>query len=222
MRVTQATAEAIKYACLKFHYAKAIPVNTIGYNVYNDKDEWCGCILYGTGANYHIGDEYGLVQGQALELVRVALNGKQEHTSQAVAMSLKQLHKDCPLCKLVVSYADSDQNHLGTIYQATNWVYVGSVQEGQPSGAWYINGKKTHNKTISGWIKTRGGLKGLTQGEYIKKYFDPNAIQHIAKGKRKYLMPLDKKTKKKIMALSKPYPKNEDWVKIDRGIFRDN
>ena len=39
---------------------------------------------------------------------------------------LKQLKKDAPMVRLVVSYADCDQEHLGTIYQATNWIYEGT------------------------------------------------------------------------------------------------
>lgn len=147
MRLTYATPKAIDYACKHFHYAKAVPVNPIGYNVYNDADEWCGVILYALGANKSIGTAYGLKQGQAMELVRVALNGKQSCTSQAIAMSLKQLHKDCPLCRLVVSYADCDQDHLGTIYQATNWIYEGVMNEGDIA-AFIVNGRKTHKKSI--------------------------------------------------------------------------
>lgn len=63
MRLTRATKEAVKYACLHFHYAKAVPVNTIGYNVYNDSDEWCGVVLFGSGACNHIGNEYNIPQG---------------------------------------------------------------------------------------------------------------------------------------------------------------
>lgn len=156
MRITRATNESIKYACLKFHYAKAIPVNTIGYNIYNDSDEWCGVVLYGCGANNNIGNEYKLKQGEIVELVRVALNGKQECTSKAVAMTLKQLHKDCPLIRLVVSYADCDQNHLGTIYQATNWIFAGT-KEVDANGGYIVKGKKVHRRTVNGWIKHRGG-----------------------------------------------------------------
>lgn len=125
MRISRATNQSIKYACTNFHYAKSVPANPIGYNIYNASNEWCGVILYAVGANYQIGSEYDLPIGRVLELVRVALNGKQECTSQALALSLKQLKKDRPLVELIVSYADCDQNHLGTIYQATNWIYVG-------------------------------------------------------------------------------------------------
>lgn len=222
MRITKATNAAIKYACMTFHYAKAVPVNTLGYNIYNQHDEWCGVVLYGTGANNKIGAPYGLQQGEVLELVRVALNGKQEATSQAVAMTLKQLRKDVPLCKLVVSYADCDQSHLGTIYQATNWIYVGTSMINSKDSSWIIKGKRTHGRVISDMIKTKGGLKGLTREQWIKKYVDKNAVEFVTKGKRKYLMPFDKKIRKMIEPLRKPYPKSDkNWKKIDRNIFKD-
>lgn len=161
MRLTTANRKAIEYACKKFHYAKAVPVNTLGYNIYNQKDEWCGVVLYGTGANNNIANSFGLLQGQVLELVRVALNGKQECTSQAVALSLKQLRKDCPLCRLVVSYADCDQNHLGTIYQATNWIFVGTSMQNSADSSWVVNGKRYHGRIISDWVKARGDYADL-------------------------------------------------------------
>ena len=54
MRLEIASNKAIKYACMNFHYAKAVPVNTFGYSVFNDNNEWCGVILYGTGARPNI------------------------------------------------------------------------------------------------------------------------------------------------------------------------
>ena len=115
MKLEKASGKAIKYVCENFHYSHTTPVIRLGYSVFNDNNEWCGVILYSSGANPRIGSEYGLVQGQVIELVRMALNGKQEYTSQALAMSLKMLKKDAPAVKLVVSFADRNQNHIGTI-----------------------------------------------------------------------------------------------------------
>lgn len=168
MRITRANNKAIEYACKNFHYAKAVPVNTVGYNVYNSKDEWCGVVLYGTGANNNIGNEFDLKQGECVELVRVALNGKQECTSQAVAMSLKAIKKDLPLCRLVISYADCDQSHLGTIYQATNWIFVGTKMENTHDSSWIVNGKRVHGRIISDWVKSRGGCKTLQDSNLYK------------------------------------------------------
>ena len=223
MRLTKANPKAIRYACLHFHYAASVPVNTIGYNVYNNADEWCGVILYGTGATPNIGKPYNLPIGGVLELVRVALNGKQELTSQAVSLSLKQLRKDVPHCRLVVSFADCDQRHLGTIYQATNWIYTGTENSGN-LGAFLVNGKKMHPKSVYAKIvKTDDGkmIHCPQTIEAVRKYLDPNAEIFVTTGKRKYLMPMDKAMKKQIISLAKPYPKeNSDWVKIDRNIFK--
>ena len=221
MRLTRATNEAIRYACLHYHYSRAIPANPLGYNVYNDKEEWCGVILYGTGANRHIGTQYNLPMGGVLELTRVALNGKQEQTSRAVAMSIKQLKKDCPHCRLIVSYADCDQQHLGTIYQATNWIYTGLFDKGDTS--FLINGKKTHRKSVHSKMVIINGKKVHCPEniDAVRRFLDPNASVLVTAGKRKYLMPLDKAMKKQILPLAKPYPKNEgEWTKIDRNSFK--
>ena len=218
MRLTYATKQAVDFACKNFHYAKCVPINTIGYNVYNDNGEWCGVVLFGTGAAPKIASPFGLCQGQVLELVRVALNGKQKCTSQVVSASLKQLKKDCPLCRLVVSYADCDQNHLGTIYQATNWVYVGETTNGQ-SHAFLINGKKIHEKSVREYVLKR--YKSGTLENIKKAYNTEDVVKFYTKGKRKYLFPLDKKMKKQIEPLRQSYPKEDEaWTKIDRNKFK--
>lgn len=200
-----ASNKAVKYACMNFHYAKSVPVNTFGYSVFNDKKEWCGVVLYGTGATPNIGSQYNLKQGQIVELVRMALNGKQNSTSKAMSISLKLLNKKLPLCKLVVSYADIDQEHIGIIYQATNWFYVGDCNQNTRTG-FIINGKKIHNKTLHGMGKTQS-LTGA-------KTIDLNATEFISKGKRKYIYPLDKSLLPLCKSLSKPYPKKQNAQEV--------
>lgn len=208
MRITRANMESIKYACTNFHYAKRTPANPIGYNVYNNSDEWCGVIVYGTGANNKIGSEYNLCQGQILELTRVALNGKQEQTSKALALTISQIRKDIPQCRMLVSYADIDQNHLGIIYQATNWIYTGDSLIDSHDSSYIVRGKRLHGRALSSIIKSKGGLKGMTRDQFVQYYLDANAERYITKGKRKYVFALDKKMRKKLLSLSKPYPKN--------------
>lgn len=134
-------------------------------------------------------------------------------------MSLKQLKKDVPQIRLVVSYADVDQHHLGTIYQATNWIY-----EGMSKGDTYfiVHGKKTHRKSIASRKVVINGKKVHCPStlDAVRKFFDAEATTFRSEGKRKYLMPMDKKMRKQIEHLRQPYPKNdENWVKIDRKQF---
>lgn len=199
MILKKASRQAIVYACKRFHYAKSVPANVFGYSVFENQ-EWCGVVLFGTGANNHIAMPYGMVQGEVIELVRVALNGKHGKTSQAVATALRLLRKDCPLVKVVVSYADLDQDHLGIIYQATNWIYEKTVYKGQTS-AFIIEGKKVHLKTLHG--------KGLPQSiEGIRAKVDPDATVHKAKGKVKYIYPMTPELRQKFQHLHQKYIKN--------------
>lgn len=200
MRLEKASFKAVKYACLKFHYAKRVPVCRISYSVFNNKGEWCGVICYGSGAGDKVAKHFELKQGQCCELVRVALNGKQEQTSKALAISLKLLKKQCPLLQLVYSYADVDQNHKGIIYQATNWIYLGQ-SEPYPGG-YVIKGKEMHLRSVS--AKLKGKVCSL---ENIKKYLDENAKRIHSQGKRKYVKIFNKKILKKYQGRQKEYLK---------------
>lgn len=199
IELRRANSDAVRYACLKFHYAKAIPSAEYAYNVYNEQKEWCGTIIYGIGATPNIAKPFGLANGEVLELLRVALNGKQPCTSECVAASLKQIHKDAPHIKIIVSFADMDQNHYGTIYQATNWIYLGDKNVGE-RGAFIINGKRTHPKSLH----SRGYKQSL---EWLREHVDPNAQEIISKGKRKYIWVFDKKERKQWQTKALPYPK---------------
>lgn len=207
MKLELASYKAIKYACLNFHYAKSLPVNTIGFSVFNTKNEWCGVVLYGTGANNNIANTYELKQGQVIELVRMALNGKQESTSKALSISLKLIKKLVPMAKLIVSYADKDQEHTGVIYQATNWFYVGTSMENKTDSSWVINGKRYHGRIISDWVKQKGGLNGLSRKNFLIKHYDKNAFEFITKGKLKYIYPLHNSMLALCNKLKKDYPK---------------
>lgn len=119
----RATPEQVKYACLKFHYARSVPSCAVAYSVY-DNEEWCGVVVFGAGANNNIPKSFGKKSGEVLELCRVALNGKHTcPTSKVISVALRLVRKDCPLVKIIVSYADfTNQNHEGIIYKASNWL----------------------------------------------------------------------------------------------------
>lgn len=199
MRLEKASGQAIRYACLKYHYAQAVPQIRLGYSVFNDADEWCGVVLFSNGANPRIAQEYDLVQGQVVELVRMALNGKQKFTSKVLGAAIRELKKDAPQVKIIVSYADRNQNHIGTIYQATNWLYV---DERSNERGILLKGKLTHRRSIG----KKYGHSGI---EWIKENLDPNAEIIKGKTKIKYLFPMNRKERKRLKKIAKPYPKKK-------------
>lgn len=195
MRLEIASRKAVVFACMNFHYAKAIPVNTFGYSVFNDKNEWCGVILYGTGASNNLGKQLNLLQGQYLELVRMALNGKQESTSKALSISLKLINKKNPLIKAIISFADKGQEHIGIIYQATNWFYTGEFKGDKE---YYINGRWMHPRSVGSLLGTRA-----------KDKLPKNTLIRDGSSKYRYIYPLDKNLLSICQKLAKPYPKKQ-------------
>lgn len=200
MRLEKASWKAIKYACLKFHYARRLPAQPmVGYSVFNSKEEWCGVVIFNNGMG-NIEKPYNLKKGQVSELVRVALNGKQQTTTKVVATAVRLFKKSTPLVKLLVSYADSDKNHKGIIYQAMNWFFISSHRTSDQ----YIDpktGQDIHSRSHS-----RTGYK--KQFGTIKKVKKTGLLIRIRKGvKHKYIYPLTKDMRKYCKSISNPYPK---------------
>ncbi|WP_410770991.1 protein Mom [Fontibacillus sp. BL9] len=199
LKVAWATHEAAKFACEHFHYSKSLPAGkSVKVGAWED-GQFIGVVIFSRGATQHIGSPYGLTQKECCELTRVALTNHKSFVSEILAKAIKFLKEQSPNVQLIVSYADVEQNHHGGIYQATNWIY-----EGKTDGEHYfiIKGKKTHPKSIH----SKYG-KGSQRIEWIRNNLDPNAEIYITVGKHKYLMPMNKKMRKKIRHLHKPYPK---------------
>ena len=86
---------------------------------------------------------------------------------------------------IVVSYADSSQNHVGIVYQATNWLYTGmSAKFRDPK----VKGlENQHHATYA---------NGLTNAQVIEKYGD--RVYWIDRPrKHRYVMLLGDKRRKK-------------------------
>lgn len=213
MKLEIANRKAVRYAILKYHYSRKLPVVSCAFSVFNAAGEWCGVICYSLGATNKIGMPFGLAIGQAIELVRVALNGKQESTSKAVAISLKLVRKLNPLVKIVVSYADTAQDHKGIIYQASNWTYLG-VSPGNNVGYIHkVTGKRLHKRSVTKTGFTEHGRKKCTKmSECI---IVPGSDKH------KYVYALDKQVKALVERMKKPYPKVcADSLKAEHPAFQ--
>jgi len=196
MRLEKASSKAIKFACLNFHYSKAVPYLSSGYSVFNENNEWCGVVLFNRG-NINGGKPYNCKIGQFSELIRVALNGKHSFTSKAVSLAVRLFKKDNPLCKVLVSYADTGQGHEGIIYMAMNWHYEGEIKPTRPKFK-DKTGKIIHSR-VAAKLKTAGKIKA----------YDDIYERVLNTNKHRYSYPLDKSLIPLCKSLSKPYPKKE-------------
>ncbi len=190
--------EAAKFAVEHWHYSRCLPVgNSVKVGVW-ENNKFIGCVIYSHGANNNIAKPYGLLQTECVELTRVALNKHETPVSKIVSISLKLLKKQSPDLRLIVSYADPEQGHNGSVYQAMNWAYVG---KSQAQREYLIDGEIVHKRSVS----SKYGTKGLEKLKQAGINADYAHVQY----KYKYLFPLDDAMRKQIEPLRKPYPKRE-------------
>jgi len=173
---------------MKIHYAKRAPNIMHAFGLYN-YNELVGVITYGKPATPSLtkgvaGPEHAQ---QVLELNRLVLaHNKPNEASRLIGASLKQL----PQPTIVVSYADTSQNHIGKVYQATNFVYTGLSDA---HAEWRLDGKE--NKHSRHLFDNVGGI------ENAKKIYGLRLQKHQRARKHRYLYIVANKTdKKRIMA----------------------
>jgi len=197
LRLDWCSHEAAKYACEKWHYSKRIPKSKLVKVGVWENEKFIGCVIFSYGSTPQIGKPYRLKMTEICELTRIALTKHKAPVSKIMAIAIRMLKKHCPGLRLIVSYADLDQDHHGGIYQATNWLYAGKTK---PDCYLKVRGVIEHRKSVY----DRYGCQGL---DWIKRNVDPKAERIADAGKHKYLMPLDRTMSEMIKVLAKPYPK---------------
>ena len=203
LRLDYCSHQAAKHAVMRWHYSRAMPAaKLVRIGVWEDGN-FRGVILYGSGANRHLARPFDVDGTEACELVRVALApGRRYPTSKCLAYSLKMVKRQSPGLKVIVSYADQKEGHVGTIYQATHWIYLGAST--QP----YIKlqGRITHPRSLH----ARYGRGGQSLG-WLRANVDPRAERVDMPAKLKYVWAFDRSLRERLKAQSKPYPKTSDF-----------
>jgi hypothetical protein len=197
LKIDWCTHEAAKYAVENWHYSKSLPAGKSAKVGAWENGRFIGCVFFSLGANPHLASPYGIGKFEACELTRVALNKHITPVSKIIAIAIRMLKVQSPGLKLVVSYADDGQGHHGGIYQAGNWLFVGT-HSGERNVI--VNGKRIHSRQAY-------SLYGTSR--------PPGSTTVKASSKHKYLMPLDEAMRKQIEPLRKPYPKRVRSVDSD-------
>lgn len=197
--------EAAKYAVEKWHYSHSMPKSKLAKIGVWENSMFTGCVIFGVGATADLVKSYGLIPTQGCELVRVALHKHVSATSKIVSIALKMLKKEYKGLRLVVSFADPDQSHVGTIYQAMGWTFTGTSAA---SDEYLVNGKRWHGRALR-----HGKPSHLTTKQALAQM---DANYQIVKGtsKYRYLYPLDAAMRTQIAPLSKLYPKHSDPMRL--------
>lgn len=141
-----ATHEAALYACKKWHYSKCLPAGkTVKFGVW-ENNIFIGVVVFSMGPSPNIAKTFSVPTEQLSELSRIALNRHKTEVTKIVSISIKLFRKFCPGNLIIVSYADQNMGHAGTIYKAGAWKYCG---EYGPKVRWvFHSGKPIHERNM--------------------------------------------------------------------------
>lgn len=206
LRLDWCSHEAAKYACEHWHYSRCVPRRkTVKMGVW-ESGLFIGCVLFGDGANPTMYQPYGLGYTQGCELARVALREHKTPVSRIVRIALKRLPERCPGLRLVVSFADPEHGHLGGIYQAGGWLYLGMTDA---ADEYLVCGRRMHGRALrmSRASHRLASLPSDNVFDWARKVLDPNIRRVEGSRKHRYLMPLDEEMRAKLLPLARPYPK---------------
>lgn len=196
--------------CLHKHYARRKPMYQFAFALIDNKNEVQGVVIYGRPPVQieksvflrKLESEY-----KVYELTRLIIQTNEKNAASfLIANSLKLLPKN----NIVVSYADSDMNHCGIVYQATNWIYTGSVISHDCE--YVVNGKKMHPKSIT----ERFGITA------ISKWAKDNNIEKIKpKEKHRYFFINANKKIKNEMIKNLRYKILSKYPKCEKKMYDD-
>jgi hypothetical protein len=159
---------------MEIHYARRMPPISYAYGLIRS-GSLLGIVTYGKPASRTLcdgicGPEW---TDKVIELNRLCLlRNEPNEASRLVGGSLRLI----PRPSIVVSYADTGQDHLGVIYQATNFLYTGQTV---PRDDWYLEGEETaHIRRLGHLASEHGGLAGLREEYGDRLRTRPRSVKH--------------------------------------------
>jgi len=126
MKVLRVPYNLTKDFILKIHYAHRMPSISYAFGLF-DNCELIGVCTYGKPASPYLCKGICGIENKDFvwELNRLVLkHNRKNEASYFIAQTFKLL----PNPMIIVSYADTKQNHIGTIYQALNFYFTGTTK----------------------------------------------------------------------------------------------
>ena len=105
-----------------------------------------GAMIYGRFAMAGVWSKYATSQEDVIELRRLCCIDDTPKNTESffIGWTLRYLKRHTQI-KTVISYADNEEGHIGTIYKASNFSKIGETSVGRVI---YYQGRKYHDKTI--------------------------------------------------------------------------
>lgn len=186
-----------RQAIQQWHYSGTLPAAGLDCYGVREGQRFVGVVVFGMGANPRLASPFGLARHEVRELVRVALADNRRYpTSAVIALCLDALHRERPELRLCVSYADPTHGHIGTLYQAGNWIYLGRTPA---TRVLWLHGRRMHSRSVFQRYRTcRLG--------WLQTHVDPQARGSYDPPKYRYAYPFDSQMRRRLRRLRQPYP----------------
>ncbi len=187
------------------HYSKNINgiKSTFCFSLSDQEGELVGACIFGQMSTT-AWKKFSNKESDVLELRRLCLIDSAPRNTESwfVSRCIKYIKKNSSV-NVIVSYADPYYNHIGYIYQASNFLFVGETPKDK-----VLLDKDTMKTYHSRALRTKynGKLKPFAQ-RLQDKQASGELEEIIVPGKYCYVFPLSKEKKEEFMKLSKPYPK---------------
>ena len=180
------------------HYLHRKAPCSVAFGLFDPDGEMKGVICYGTPSSAPLrsgiaGPENAL---NVIELTRlwvddsVPKNGESYLIGNTLRLSGKEI---------VVSFAEIEQGHVGTVYQATNWLYTGLSAK---RSDWHVEGIEKHGQT---WADSR------TVKEMREEFGERFSLKPRPRKHRYVFLNADRRRKRELLASLRyalePYPK---------------
>ncbi len=159
-----------------------------------------GCVIYGIPASRSV--QIGICGREeadnVIELTRLWVDDSVGRNAESylVGNTIPMINKE-----IIISYADASKNHIGYVYQATNWIYTGLSDK---HVKWIVEG--VNDKHSRHMFDKYGGV------ERAKRILGDKMIRTERPRKHRYIyFNCSKRRKKELLAKLKypilPYPK---------------
>jgi hypothetical protein len=195
--IDNATAQQV---VVEHHYLHRKAPCSQAFGLFDESDNLRGVVMYGTPSSSAL--RAGIAgkdqSTNVIELTRLWIDDSTPKNSESylIGNSIKHCDKE-----IVVSFADTSQNHLGIVYQATNWIYTGLSAKRTD---WSVEGIDKHGHT---WADK------YTAAEMRELFGDRFTLVPRSRKHRYIYLNAKGRRKKELMSLlrykQEPYPKPE-------------
>jgi len=189
-----------KKIMIEYHYLHSLPGGTkLTFGVFLNK-QILGAIIFGVGPFLGHSLVKEATPDDCLSLTRLWLSDKlpRNTASRVVAIALRSLKKYTDI-KFLITYADPAVGHIGTIYQATGWIYTGFSE---PTPLYDMgDGIGRHSRSLAHTLGSHSVKYLISAGANVK------LIAQSAK--HRYIYFLDLSWRSRLTKPVLPYPKKE-------------